>query len=61
MIKDIIAILQESYKKNWITPRDGNVSFKRAGCNEFIITPRGLRKQKLSEPDFIVTEISNIG
>jgi len=28
MIKDIIEILKDSYKKNWITPRDGNISYK---------------------------------
>ena len=61
MIKDIIAILQESYKKNWITPRDGNVSFKRSGCNEFIITPSGLRKQDLKESDFVKVDILDSG
>ena len=61
MIKDIIFILQESYKKNWITPRDGNISFKVSGDNKFIITPSGLRKQDLTESDFIEAEISKIG
>lgn len=59
MIKDIIFILKESYKKNWITPRDGNISFKVAGSSNFIITPSGLRKQDLRECDFIQAEITN--
>ena len=58
MIKDIIYILKEAYKKNWITPRDGNISFKSFDSNKFKITPSGLRKQELSECDFIEIEIS---
>jgi len=53
MIKDIIKILIDSYNKNWITPRDGNISYKGANLNSFLITPSGLRKQELKESDFI--------
>ena len=52
MINDIINILKDSYKKNWITPRDGNISYKSSDSNKFIITPSGLRKQDLKESDF---------
>jgi len=61
MIKDIIAVLKEAYKRNWITPRDGNISFKNSGSNNFFITPSGLRKQNLNESDFIELEIINNG
>jgi L-fuculose-phosphate aldolase len=61
MINDIINILNDSYKKNWITPRDGNISYKSSGSNKFIITPSGLRKQELKESDFIEVEISDTG
>jgi len=61
MINDIIKILKESYKKNWITPRDGNISYKCFNSNNFIITPSGLRKQELKESDFIQVEISDLG
>jgi ribulose-5-phosphate 4-epimerase/fuculose-1-phosphate aldolase len=61
MINDIINILNDSYKKNWITPRDGNISYKPSGSNKFIITPSGLRKQELKESDFIEVEISDKG
>ena len=61
MIHDIINILNDSYKKNWITPRDGNISYKSSGSNKFIITPSGLRKQELKESDFIEVEISDKG
>ena len=61
MINDIINILKEAYKKNWITPRDGNISYKSSGSNKFFITPSGLRKQELKESDFIEVEISDTG
>ena len=61
MINDIINILKEAYKKNWITPRDGNISYKSSGSNKFIITPSGLRKQDLKKSDFIEIEISDKG
>lgn len=59
MIKDIISVLKESYNRRWITPRDGNISFKTSGTNNFFITPSGLRKQDLKESDFIKVEINN--
>ena len=61
IINDIITILQESYKKNWITPRDGNVSYRVSGSRKFTITPSGLRKQELNKSDFIQAEILNSG
>ena len=61
MIQDIISTLKDSYKRNWITPRDGNISFKSSGSNNFFITPSGLRKQDLKEADFIELEINNGG
>ena len=61
MINDVIDILKESYKKNWITPRDGNISYKYSGSNEFMITPSGLRKQNLNPSDLIKIEISDKG
>ena len=61
MIKDIITVLKDSYKRNWITPRDGNISYRSAGSSNFFITPSGLRKQDLKKADFIELEINNDG
>lgn len=61
MIKNIISVLKESYRRNWITPRDGNISFKKIDSSNFFITPSGLRKQDLKESDFIEVEINNDG
>ena len=61
MVSDIINILKDAYLKNWITPRDGNISYKPSGSKKFIITPSGLRKQELKKSDFIEIEISDNG
>ena len=61
MINDIINILKDAYKKNWITPRDGNISYKHSGSNKFMITPSGLRKQDLKPSDLIEIEIIDKG
>jgi ribulose-5-phosphate 4-epimerase/fuculose-1-phosphate aldolase len=61
MISDIINILKDAYLKNWITPRDGNISYKPLGSKKFIITPSALRKQELKKSDFIEIEISDNG
>ena len=61
MIQDIISVLKDAYKRNWITPRDGNISYKTNGSSNFFITPSGLRKQDLKESDFIKLEINNHG
>jgi ribulose-5-phosphate 4-epimerase/fuculose-1-phosphate aldolase len=61
MIENIISLLKDAYKRNWITPRDGNISYKSHGSSNFLITPSGLRKQDLKESDFIELEINNDG
>ncbi|MEK9774449.1 MAG: class II aldolase/adducin family protein [Candidatus Woesearchaeota archaeon] len=61
MLKDIISVLRESYKRRWITPRDGNISYKQLNSSKFFITPSGLRKQELNESDFIQIEIIKDG
>ena len=60
-MKDIKNILIDSYQKNWITPRDGNISYKPAGAITFSITPSGLRKHELKDSDFIQIAIKNNG
>lgn len=61
MIKDIISVLKECYKRNWITSRDGNISYKTSGSSNFFITPSGLRKQDLKESDFIKIKVNDEG
>lgn len=60
-MEDIINILKASYKKNWITSRDGNISHKKASKKKFSITPSGLRKHELKVSDFIQIAINKDG
>jgi len=52
MLETICNVLQEAYKRNWITSRDGNVSIRHHGRNHFYITPSGVRKQTLQPDQF---------
>lgn len=52
MLETICDILVESYNRNWITSRDGNVSIRHHDRNHFYITPSGVRKQTLQPDQF---------
>lgn len=57
MLQEVCDVLKESYKRNWITSRDGNVSVRYAKQNTFFITPSGVRKQDLTPDLFSFREI----
>ena len=48
MLDTVCDILKESYKRDWITTRDGNVSIRMHGQPWFHVTPSGTRKNLLS-------------
>jgi L-fuculose-phosphate aldolase len=50
MLETICEVLEDAYKRNWITSRDGNVSIRHHDRDHFYITPSGVRKQTL-QPD----------
>jgi L-fuculose-phosphate aldolase len=52
MLETICDILLESYKRNWSTSRDSNVSIRHSDRNHFYITPTGVRKQTLQPDQF---------
>jgi L-fuculose-phosphate aldolase len=52
MLETICDILVESYKRNWITSRDGNISIRNHDRDHFFITPTGVRKQTLQPDQF---------
>lgn len=52
MLETICDTLVESYKRNWITSRDGNVSIRHHDRDHFYITPSGVRKQTLQPDQF---------
>jgi ribulose-5-phosphate 4-epimerase/fuculose-1-phosphate aldolase len=52
MLETICEVLEDAYKRNWITSRDGNVSIRHHDRNHFYITPSGVRKQTLQPDQF---------
>jgi ribulose-5-phosphate 4-epimerase/fuculose-1-phosphate aldolase len=52
MLETICDILVESYKRNWITSRDGNISIRHHDRDHFYVTPSGVRKQTLQPDQF---------
>ncbi len=48
MLDTVCDVLKESYRREWITTRDGNVSIRMHGQPWFHVTPSGTRKNLLS-------------
>lgn len=59
MLDSICDVLKESYKRNWISTRDGNASFKRKNENFIYITPSGVRKYHMNAEMMIKLKIEN--
>ncbi len=58
MLETICEVLEDAYKRNWITSRDGNVSIRHHDRDHFYITPSGVRKQTLQPDQFKKIKIS---
>jgi L-fuculose-phosphate aldolase len=52
LLETICEVLEDAYKRNWITSRDGNVSIRHHDRDHFYITPSGVRKQTLQPDQF---------
>ena len=52
MLETICEIMNDAYKRNWITSRDGNVSIRHHDRDHFYVTPSGVRKQTLQPDQF---------
>jgi len=52
MLETICEIMEDAYKRNWITARDGNASIRHHDRDHFYITPSGVRKQTLQPDQF---------
>lgn len=53
IIKDLLDIGKLLYEKGYIVATDGNISVK-IDDDRFIITPSGLRKERLKESDLVI-------
>lgn len=60
MLETICEVLEDAYKRNWITSRDGNVSIRHHDRDHFYITPSGVRKQTLQPDQFKKIKISGL-
>lgn len=45
--------IKECYERGWISPRDGNVSYRPAGMDFCYITPTALRKHEINNDDIV--------
>jgi L-fuculose-phosphate aldolase len=52
MLETICDVMQDAYRRNWITARDGNCSIRHHDRDHFYITPSGMRKQTLQPDQF---------
>ena len=52
MLETCCDILVDSYKRNWITSRDGNISIRHHDRDHFYVTPSGVRKQNMQPEMF---------
>lgn len=60
MLDTVCDILKESYRREWITTRDGNVSIRMHGQPWFHVTPSGTRKNLLNSDLLIKLSIPNM-
>ena len=60
MLDAICDVLKFAYKKNWISTRDGNMSFRRLGASYFYVTPSGVRKNYLNSEMIIKLSLPNL-
>jgi len=60
MLETICELLRDAYSKNWITSRDGNISWKPKGADYFYITPSGVRKQDMTPEQFKKLNLSDM-
>lgn len=56
MLNAICNVLKEAYKRNWISTKDGNASFRRKCEPILYITPSGVKKEQLTSDMMIKLE-----
>ena len=51
--------IRECYIRGWISPRDGNVSYKSKDNKYYYITPGAVRKSEVQEEDILKIDLYN--
>lgn len=57
LLSSICDVMNEAYKRNWITTRDGNISIRDK--NLFYITPSGVIKHMITPDSILVGKIDD--
>ena len=57
---EICDVLKCAYRRNWISTRDGNVSFRELNSDYFWITASGVKKQKLTPEQIIKVNLPDL-
>lgn len=60
MLDTVCDVLKESYRREWITTRDGNVSIRMHGQPWLHVTPSGTRKNLLNSDLLIKLSLPNL-
>ena len=55
------ASMKKCYTNGWISPRDGNISYRPENSDFFYITPASVRKNELNVLDIVEMNISEDG
>lgn len=59
-MKEILSqYMIECYTRGWISPRDGNISFKAANNDYYFITPASIIKSKITKEDVLKLSLKN--
>ena len=55
----ISKYMQKCYDNGWISPRDGNISFRKRNSFHYYISPGGVRKYDIDEDDILKLNLFN--
>ena len=56
----IALYIKKCYDNNWITQRDGNISFKFNNQDQFYITPSNVKKNEINSNDILTINLNNL-
>lgn len=60
-MEDTIALyIKKCYDNNWITQKDGNISFKFNNQDQFYITPSNVKKNEIKSNDILTINLNNL-
>ena len=55
----ISKYMKKCYDNGWISPRDGNISFRKRNSFDYYISPGGIRKHEMDDDDVLKLDLFN--